>query len=94
MTQLQGWRNQVCTLDVQSSFWWRNQVCILDVLPAVLTLPTPVVVILPTPSLAFVKEKERLLYWQGPKKCPEYCLQSGEEVFYERTIRAENEDAP
>lgn len=62
--------------------------------PAVLMLPagtpTPVTVVLPTPLIAFVKEK--FLYWQGPKKCPEYRLQSGE-IYYDRTTRAENEDA-
>lgn len=64
--------------------------------PAVLMLPlgapTPGTVVLPTPSLAFFKEKGKLLYWQGPKKYPEYCLQSAE-IYYDRTTRAENEDA-
>lgn len=60
--------------------------------PAELMLSTPITVVPPTASLAFVKEKEKFLYWQGPKKCPEYCLQSGE-IYYDRTTRAENEDA-
>lgn len=47
---------------------------------------------LPAPSLAFIKEKDKTSVLTRTKTSPEYCLQSAE-IYYGRTIRAENEDA-
>lgn len=62
--------------------------------PAVLVLPagapTPVTVVLPHSLADFCQRKTSVL--AGTKKMSWNCLQSGE-IYYDRTKRAENEDA-
>lgn len=96
LTQLLGCGDQVCAADVQPPF------CLLP-LPSLQTWHFMKRVDVSfcswhcgsTHSLMgfYQKIKDKTSALTRTKKSPEHCLQSAE-IYYDRTIRAENEDAP